>query len=733
MTPATLVRWTTLVASLWASLTYASASDSALPLVVLSPLVLLGWFLGGGAHGRRLPIHQGVLTGAVVAVIGWAGLRVLSEGPTVEVFSESVMLLLAAKLADHRRARDTSQIVALTVFLAIGSILTSNTLLVGLMVLAMVPIGAALVLSFQIAAAAERAVGFGLGAGHAAFERGTGRGRSGLVAAMTVIGLLMSMVIFVLMPRGLGRSAFGQWGGATVGREVGFSDEVQLGTAGLISENQTPVMDVQVIDRSGDTVGSRLEVLYLRGAVLDVYAGGRWTSGPRERERVALRQGTQQLIGSSRRPIDDWDYELRVTVRAAPPGGSPIFTAWQPRRLWLDAPSGLLIDSATGVITRTGQPGKVAYRLQYRDRHFQTPREPQAERPAVSFPSRRVLEYTERVLREAGLEPDPDLRPREQDFAVSRRIEDVLSRFRYSLDIAAPPERVDPIEWFLLERREGHCEYFASAMAAMCRSVGIPARVVTGYVATDFHDLTGHYVVRQSNAHAWVEVQLDGESPTGPLAHWRRFDPTPSADFREIHQPAETFFTDIRRLIDSIECAGVGSVARFDDDARSAIFGTRAPGLNLQDWGGSLIDRLSLGGRRLVARALLSGVVAFGAVLMLGLALVLGWHPLRRAWRRLVARLLGRGASQAAWGDLASPRRRLLRELKRAGAPKPPGVPLLAHVQQHAPAALGADRAADVESAVETLYRARFAGRRPSQAEMARLATVARGPARNGR
>ena len=159
MTPATLVRWTTLVASLWASLTYASASDSALPLVVLSPLVLLGWFLGGGAHGRRLPIHQGVLTGAVVAVIGWAGLRVLSEGPTVEVFSESVMLLLAAKLADHRRARDTSQIVALTVFLAIGSILTSNTLLVGLMVLAMVPIGAALVLSFQIAAAAARADG----------------------------------------------------------------------------------------------------------------------------------------------------------------------------------------------------------------------------------------------------------------------------------------------------------------------------------------------------------------------------------------------------------------------------------------------------------------------------------------------------------------------------------------------------------------------------------------------
>jgi hypothetical protein len=74
---------------------------------------------------------------------------------------------------------------------------------------------------------------------------------------------------------------------------------------------------------------------------------------------------------------------------------------------------------------------------------------------------------------------------------------------------------------FLFERKKGHCEYFASSMAVMLRSLGIPSRIVTGFRGGEFNDLTGQYVVRASNAHSWVEAYFPGSG-------WISFDPTPA-------------------------------------------------------------------------------------------------------------------------------------------------------------------------------------------------------------
>jgi hypothetical protein len=77
-----------------------------------------------------------------------------------------------------------------------------------------------------------------------------------------------------------------------------------------------------------------------------------------------------------------------------------------------------------------------------------------------------------------------------------------------------------PIEQFLFEERRGHCEYFASAMVLLVRAQGIPARVVTGFYGAEWSPWESAWVVRQSNAHAWVEAWLADEG-------WRIFDPTP--------------------------------------------------------------------------------------------------------------------------------------------------------------------------------------------------------------
>ena len=89
--------------------------------------------------------------------------------------------------------------------------------------------------------------------------------------------------------------------------------------------------------------------------------------------------------------------------------------------------------------------------------------------------------------------------------------------FYYTLE--PPPLGSDPIDRFLFETRQGFCEHYASAFAVMMRAAGIPSRVVLGYQGGEINPLGGHMIVRQSDAHAWTEVWLDG-------AGWRRVDPT---------------------------------------------------------------------------------------------------------------------------------------------------------------------------------------------------------------
>jgi hypothetical protein len=93
------------------------------------------------------------------------------------------------------------------------------------------------------------------------------------------------------------------------------------------------------------------------------------------------------------------------------------------------------------------------------------------------------------------------------------------SHYGYTLQLPRTQE-ADPLANFLFERKQGHCEYFASSMAVMLRTLRIPARVVNGFRSDEFNDVTGNYVVRAKDAHAWVEAYFPGYG-------WVTFDPTP--------------------------------------------------------------------------------------------------------------------------------------------------------------------------------------------------------------
>jgi protein-glutamine gamma-glutamyltransferase len=96
----------------------------------------------------------------------------------------------------------------------------------------------------------------------------------------------------------------------------------------------------------------------------------------------------------------------------------------------------------------------------------------------------------------------------------------------YDLDIPPDPPGVDAVDEFLFQRRRGFCEHIASAMAVLLRSVGVPTRIVTGFGPGDRNPFSGYWEVRDSDAHAWVEVLY-------PVVGWVPYDPTfgvPSAD-----------------------------------------------------------------------------------------------------------------------------------------------------------------------------------------------------------
>ncbi len=103
-------------------------------------------------------------------------------------------------------------------------------------------------------------------------------------------------------------------------------------------------------------------------------------------------------------------------------------------------------------------------------------------------------------------------------FDQARALELFLRQYPYSLNTPLPPPDVDPVEYFLFDLQQGYCDYYASSMVVMARTLGLPARLVVGYLGQP-PDETGSQVIRQINGHSWVEVYFAGYG-------WVEFEPT---------------------------------------------------------------------------------------------------------------------------------------------------------------------------------------------------------------
>ncbi len=418
--------------------------------------------------------------------------------------------------------------------LAFSSMLAAAILTVDTMFLLFFLLFLALAISTFISLEMQRSAE---GASAAPVETGTPAARrlntalgvtSGVIAASA---LVLGTAIFFLIPR----FSAGYLSGFNLQPSLisGFSDDVELGQIGQIKLSSSVVMRIEI---DGDP--RIAQTVHWRGIALTNFDGRRWYD--EEHEPFAVSQGPDGWLQLNRpegllaRANRSYQRQLHYTVLLEPMASDALFVASEPARIRGQfisdtSPGGVALRRAYLVEDQTGSLSNPFHNFS------------NVQYEAVS----ELPEVPPNLLRDAGTDyPEavramylqlPHLDPRipalakqivgrattpyEQAHAIEAYLR---SHYGYTLDLSSTPP-ADPLAYFLFQRRAGHCEYFATAMTVMLRSLGIPARYINGFLPGQYNSVGGDYIIRASDAHSWVEAFFPGFG-------WITFDPTPPTD-----------------------------------------------------------------------------------------------------------------------------------------------------------------------------------------------------------
>lgn len=341
----------------------------------------------------------------------------------------------------------------------------------------------------------------------------------GLVAIAPVLMLMImagSFLIFFMLPRISSRylSAYTP----TSDVSTGFTDRIQLGRIGQIQQSSAVVMHIEI---QNDTRG--VYDLKWRGIALSNFNGSEWSNSDDQIRLQPASDGSYRLApllkphGAA--PLTGRSIHYHVLME--PLGTNVFFLAEKPqslqgnfRQVTMDG-GGAVYDLDTDhPITRYDADSQLG-EVDSDDLRLSPNTAPAGMEKYLELqppPDGRIPKLAEEITSKA---------PSNYDKAVA--LEQYLStHFGYTLELPHSPSK-DPVANFLFERKKGHCEYFASSMAVMLRSLHIPSRIITGFRGGEFNDLTGQYIVRASDAHSWVEAYFPGSG-------WISFDPTPAGN-----------------------------------------------------------------------------------------------------------------------------------------------------------------------------------------------------------
>lgn len=741
--------WSTL-AIILAICAEASANYAGARLVIVLPFILGAWWIFRDRVESPVPRWLiNILLFVATGYVFYSVSQTLQIDPerTVTVLADYLVALIAIKSFESRTPRDQAQLLILTGMLAIAAVLSSITLIVAIFLFAFAPTLLMAVMHFQIFAVMHRSFGppgkpqprILTSVPASGTRQFSDLGRL-LVVSSLIIAVLGS-IVFLIMPRGIGETDFGAIARARAGATVGFSDVIRLTGDGIISDSPSIVAEVEIFGRDERITLPTQQ--YFRGAVLDQYDPGarRW-----QRSRILTTElddlhanrlandGSMRWLedrspfGRSPRAVLDQRFRLFSKTTAH------LFALWRPTNIAYRDTDAVYLNPIDWTLIRPSRAGFVEYWVRsvpsdeglpgieddsevlarYRARHRILSR---------GFREGPIHDHALDVLRQYGLTVSSD------EPLPTNRIATALERylrenFSYTLELQSPTDDIDPILWFLTERREGHCEHFASAMVAMCQALDIPARIVTGFVTSEFDQVRQAYIIRQRHAHAWAEVEVvepvavlddSGDASIREVRRWKRFDPTPSSALAELNRPDSGLRGWLRANFDRIEQAWILRVVAFDSRAqRRFLEDVGIDTIGPVEWLQNISQRIQLGivptdrraefVQRMIDRIVVTALVLFGLTAL--------WFAYRQ-WRRSARshRHAGRGARSRVPAYT-----RMLRLLRRSGYHRSLGTPPLTHARSLA--AVDPDIAGAAVRITDLHYACRYNNHTPTEAQL---------------
>jgi len=527
-----------------------------------------------------------VWTVASVIALAYAVVTAIVTGDFLGVGAQFLTWLTVTKAYNRRAAKDWQQLYLLAFLMLVAGSVLNPELTYGLCFLGFVVSSTWAMTLFHL----RREMEDNLLVKHAA-DRASERvevrrildsrrivgGRFFLGTGLLSFGVFLgAAAVFLALPRvGIGFFLKSR-AGLTL---AGFSDGVQLGGHGVIKNDPTIVMRVEIDPKFG---GRNAPQIHWRGVAFDRYAKGNWTRSKRAPE---TRQREER-----RQPRDRRSFQWDGKAISAPELDSLAATLVR-QDIWLDP-----LDS--DVLFGAGFPRIVEYPHVVRSRSMPIERNDEIRLPhgsTISYtmwsdlsppPVEALRASTGALPRgfdvylqldEPGKPPEITARTRAKALEITRglttnydralAIQDWLTRnLTYTL-VQEDPGKQEPVDYFLFDRKKGHCEYFASAFAILARANGIPVRQVNGFLGGEWNEYKGYVAVRAGDAHSWDEVYFPGVG-------WVTFDPTPSANIDVLGRGSDGLRARLGRMLDTLRFQWSKWVIDYDLTAQIELFKT---------------------------------------------------------------------------------------------------------------------------------------------------------------
>ncbi|MDD2271596.1 MAG: DUF3488 and transglutaminase-like domain-containing protein [Desulfuromonadaceae bacterium] len=526
------------IRSLTTILTYAIGLCGMIPLfpwlTAMPRTILLVGVISGVWQDRsgRWPLRPWMQNVVIVPVFFFYAMQFSSANPIQPVISV-LAIMLAVRLSGEKTVRYSLQIYVLSMFCLASSSLfdLSPVFLLYLGVLLFVVSLALVLLTFQKQDQAiavtlpdlKKILAFGL--------------------LMPLLSVPLLLFFFPIMPR----TQLPLWHflNPQTATTSGYSDTVEPGNKSSITVSGALVFRAEMPQQGQSQP-------YWRGTVFNRTDGIKWT-------RIAQVPVERPVI--TIKPVSQVIYPEPTAIRTL---------------IALDRPTAIALQrvkrSPDGVFELIGSAGK---RLSYTADSLSSGVIAQRNQLDSQF----YLQLPERLPARIKALAETIVRTADDDRTRVKQLENYFRNGGYRYSTKDLPTGDSAMEQFIFDKKQGHCEFFASSFALLLRAVGVPCRVVGGYLGGEYNQLGGYYLVTEDRAHVWVEAYINGGG-------WTRIDPSSFAtNAGDVWKAPEvnTLKLNIRQAFDSFNHAWNRLVITYDFEQQikiAADVGSRLQGIN---------------------------------------------------------------------------------------------------------------------------------------------------------